>query len=97
MPSRLSQKLADLDLNIAKRNHLYVQLRRQIKFEETYGIKPHHIRSIAVRGPGGPTPTMTLTMKDGSTHTLGATALADLTQITKWAKARRAPQRKETP
>jgi hypothetical protein len=64
------RKIADVERKMAESAKLWATLKRQLAFEATYGIKPHEITSIVVRGPKSPQPTSVLKMKDGSSHTV---------------------------
>ena len=64
------RKIAAVERKMAERDRLWATLKRQLAFEATYGIKPHEIKSIVVRGPASPQPTSVLKMKDGSSHTV---------------------------
>ena len=47
---------------------LMAQLRRQLDFEQDFGIAAHDIRSIRVRGRGTDSRQSWVTMKDGTEH-----------------------------
>jgi hypothetical protein len=54
--------------NRQRQADLMAQLRRQLDFEQDFGIAAHDIRSMRVRGRGTDNRQTWVTMKDGTEH-----------------------------